>query len=75
MPPAVLGIAPTGLGPTETGRVGPDPILPKMDGAFRNRNLPPGYQEFNRPATRPADRDPGLPPPERYGRPPFEGDR
>lgn len=74
VPPAMLEIAPTLLGPTETGRVDPDPILPKMDSFFRDRRMPPGYEAFNRPATRPADREVELPDPLRYGEPPFEGD-
>ena len=73
VPPSSLAIAPTLLGPTETGRVDPDPILPKMDSYFRNRTMPEGYDEFNRPVTRPTERDPGLPPPPRYDRERFEG--
>ena len=39
VPPAMLGIAPTGLGPTEAGRVEPDPILPKMDSSLGKQLL------------------------------------
>ena len=66
VPPAMLTITPTGLGPTETGRVGPDPILPKMDSFWKHRRLPPGYEQYAEPTTRPADREVELPPPPRY---------
>ena len=66
VPPSMLAIAPTGLGPTETGRVEPDPILPKMDSFWKGRRLPPGYEQYAEPTTRAADREVELPPPPRY---------
>ena len=66
VPPSLLAIVPTGLGPTETSRVEPDPILPKMDSFWKHRRLPPGYEQYAEPTTRPADREVDLPPPPRY---------
>ena len=51
VPPESLGIVPTGMAPTATPDVAPDPILPKMDQAWKNRWMPPEAE-----ATQPADR-------------------
>ena len=59
--PAALAIAASSYGPTETPRVAPEPILPKMDGQFKERRMPAGYEAFTDTTTRPASR-PVLPP-------------
>ena len=58
--PAALAIAPSPYGPTETPRVDPEPILPKMDGQFKERKMPAGYDQYANPTTRAAER-PELP--------------
>ena len=54
--PEALAIVPTGLPPTHAPAVAPNPILPKMDEAFKQRRLPPGVKPQT-PATQPADHE------------------
>ena len=54
--PASLAIRPSPYGPTETPRVDPEPILPKMDAQFDERKMPAGYEQYANPTTRAADR-------------------
>lgn len=65
-----LAIAPTGRAPAATAMVDPQPILPKMDAAFKVRELPPGVEESDtgqvkeaserRPLFRPDAPEPGM---------------
>ena len=67
VPVASLAIAPTGLPPTATPKVQPDPVMPKMDNDFRTRSLPEGVAPTLPPATRASDLK-DIP----YGEPSFD---
>lgn len=56
VPMEALSITPTGMPPTHTSAVQPDPILPKMDEAYKQRRFPPGTGPQT-PATQPADHE------------------
>ena len=56
VPPAALGITATPMPPTHTSQIAPDPILPKMDDAWRNRRLPAEAEPMD-PADRPSDQE------------------
>ena len=57
VPPEALTITHTGLPPTHTSAVEPDPILPTMDEVYKTRRLPAGAERWTKPATRPADHE------------------
>ena len=54
--PASLAITPSPYGPTETPRVDPEPILPKMDAQWDERKMPAGYKQYVNPTIQAADR-------------------
>lgn len=56
VPPEALRIMATGMPPTHTARIAPDPILPHMDEAYRTRWMPP-EAEVTQPAERPSQQE------------------
>jgi hypothetical protein len=59
--PEALAIVPTGLPPTDAPAIAPQPILPRMDEAFKKRRLPAGVKP-GPVATQPSDRLPATRP-------------